>query len=335
MFARLRNRLEISPHRYAQVATVALIGLALIVLTGAAVRLTDSGLGCPDWPKCYGAGQHPALETHAVIEMGNRIVTACLGIAVIAAAVLAFFRRPYRRHLAIFGVLLPLGVVAQAILGALVVKFDLRPELVMLHFLLSMALLDAGFALFWCARHEPWDRRRSWDRKGVWAVRCLVPLGQLTILAGTVATGAGPHAGEFEGQLVQRFTFEGVGTTLEWVVQRHAVLATIYGLAAIGVWFYLRRPGGDRRALKPLTVVLALLALQGVVGFIQWELELPTEIVWVHVALATCNWLAMLWTIAAAGRLEPRTGTPAEREYGEAPSDQSASAPAGAGAGAA
>jgi heme a synthase len=331
MFASLRNRFEISPHRYAQVTTVALIGLALIVFSGAAVRLTDSGLGCPDWPQCYGAGPHPALESHAIIESSNRIITGLLGVAVIAACILAFFRRPYRRHLAIFGALLPLGVIAQAILGALVVKYDLRPELVMGHFILSMMLLDAGFALFWCSRYEPWDRRRSWDRKGVWAVRGLVPLGQLTILAGTIATGSGPHAGEFEGQFVKRFHFEGADT-LEWVVQRHAVLAAIYGFGAIGVWFYLRRPGGDRRALKPLTVVLFLLLLQGVVGYVQWELKLPSEIVWVHVALATCNWLAMLWTIAAAGRLEPRTGTPAVGARGETPTGEQASAPAGAGA---
>jgi cytochrome c oxidase assembly protein subunit 15 len=275
MFARLRNGFEISPRRYAQVTALALVGLGLIVLSGAAVRLTDSGLGCPDWPQCYGAGQHPALESHAIIESANRIVTGLLGVVVIAACILAFFRRPYRRHLAIFGALLPLGVIAQAILGALVVKYDLKPELVMGHFILSMLLLDAGFALMWCSRYEPWDRRRSGDRKGVWAVRGLVPLGQLTILAGTIATGSGPHAGEFEGQNVKRFTFMG-GDTLEWVVQRHAVLATVYGLAAIGVWFYLRRPGGDRRALKPLTVVLGLLALQGLVGYAQWELELPT-----------------------------------------------------------
>jgi heme a synthase len=334
MFASLRSRFEISPQRYAQVTTIALIGLALIVFSGAAVRLTDSGLGCPDWPQCYGAGQHPPLESHAIIESANRIITGLLGVAVIGACLLSFFRRPYRKHLAWIGVLLPLGVVAQAILGALVVKYDLRPELVMGHFILSMMLLDAGFALFWCSRYEPWDRRRSWDRKGVWGVRGLVPLGQLTILAGTIATGSGPHAGEFEGQQVERFTFAG-HDTLEWVVQRHAVLAAIYGFAAIGVWFYLRRPGGDRRALKPLTVVLILLLIQGIVGYVQWELELPTEIVWVHVGLATCNWLAMLWTIAAAGRLEPRTGTPATGERVEAPSGEQASAAAGAGAGAA
>jgi len=185
----------------------------------------------------------------------------------------------------------------------------------MSHFILSMMLLDAAFALAWCSRYEPWERRRSQDRLGVWAVRALIPLGQLTILAGTIATASGPHAGAHAGQLVHRFDFEGA-RTLEWVVERHAVIATVYGLAAIGVWFLLRRPGGDRRALKPLTVVLGLLALQGAIGGIQWALELPGEIVWVHVAVATCNWLAMLWTVASAGRLEPRDepSSPAREE---------------------
>jgi cytochrome c oxidase assembly protein subunit 15 len=313
MRERLKSRLEISPQRYAQVTLVALAALSLIVLTGAGVRLTGSGLGCPDWPKCYG-GATPPLESHAVIEYTNRLITGIVGLAVIAAALLAWFRRPYRWHLALFGALLPVGVVGQAILGALVVKYHLAPGLVMGHFILSMMLLDAAFALAWCSRYEPWQRRPSQDRLGVWAVRVLIPLGQLTILAGTIATASGPHAGAHEGQLVHRFTFEGA-RTLEWVVERHAVLATLYGLAAIGVWFLLRRPGGDRRALKPLTVVLGLLALQGAIGGMQWALELPGELVWVHVAVATCNWLAMLWTVAAAGRLEPRDEpTPALRE---------------------
>ncbi len=315
MRERLKSRLEISPPRYAQVTLVALAALALIVLTGAAVRLTGSGLGCPDWPKCYG-GSTPPLESHAVIEYGNRLLTGFVGFAVIAASVLAFFRRPYRWHLALFGALLPLGVIGQAILGALVVKYHLAPGLVMSHFILSMMLLDAAFALAWCSRYEPWERRRSRDRLGVWAVRALIPLGQLTILAGTIATASGPHAGAHEGQLVHRFDFEGTGT-LEWIVQRHAVLATTYGLSAIGVWFLLRRPGADGRALKPLTLVLALLALQGAVGGLQWWLELPAGIVWVHVAIATGNWLAMLWTVAAAGRLEPRGAPAPSRSAGD------------------
>ncbi|HET9198722.1 MAG TPA: COX15/CtaA family protein [Solirubrobacterales bacterium] len=304
MRERLKSRLEISPRRYAQVTLVALAALALIVLTGAAVRLTGSGLGCPDWPKCYG-GTTPPLEAHAVIEYGNRLLTGFVGFAVIAASALAWFRRPYRWHLALFGALLPLGVVAQAILGALVVKYHLAPGLVMSHFILSMMLLDAAFALAWCSRYEPCERRRSRDRLSVWAVRALIPLGQLTILAGTIATASGPHAGAHEGQLVHRFDFEGTGT-LEWVVQRHATIAAIYAVAAIAVWFLLRRPGADRRALRPLTLVIGLLALQGVVGGVQWWLELPAGIVWVHIAIATGNWLAMLWTVAAAGRLEPR-----------------------------
>src|SRR5215212_9594833 len=260
---RLKIRLEISPPRYAQVTLVALAALSLIVLTGAAVRLTGSGLGCPDWPKCYG-GSTPPLESHAVIEYGNRLLTGFVGFAVIAASALAFFRRPYRWHLALFGALLPLGVIGQAILGALVVKYHLAPGLVMLHFILSMMLLDAAFALAWCSRYEPSDRERSRDRLSVWAVRALIPLGQLTILVGTIATASGPHAGAHEGQLVHRFDFEGAAT-LEWVVQRHSAIAAVFGLAVIAVLFLLRRPGGDRRAEQPLAAVLGLLALQGAV----------------------------------------------------------------------
>lgn len=309
----MRARLNISPQLYAKVTLVALGALALIVLTGAGVRLTGSGLGCPDWPKCYGQTV-PPLETHAVIEYGNRLLTGFVGVAVIAASALAWFRVPFRGHLALFGAMLPLGVIGQAILGALVVKHHLAPGLVMCHFILSMLLLDASFALAWCSRYEPWERRRSGDRLGVWAVRGLIPLGQLTILAGTIATGSGPHAGAHEGELVHRFDFEGTGT-LEWVVQRHSAIAAAFGLAAIAVWFLLRRSGGDRRALKPLTAVIGLLALQGVVGGVQWALELPGELVWLHIAIATTTWLAVLWTVAAAGRLEPRTSVRASSDH--------------------
>src|SRR3954453_9083150 len=194
--ARLRN-FTISPERYAQVAFVSLIALALIVMTGAAVRLTGSGLGCPDWPRCYGRVVAP-LEFHAVIEFANRMLSGLVGIAVIAASGLAWFRRPFRWHLAFFGALLPLGVIGQAILGGDVVRHHLAPRLVMSPFILSMVLLDAAFALAWCSRYEPGERRASTDRLGVWSVRGLIPLGQLTILAGTIATASGPHAGAHE-----------------------------------------------------------------------------------------------------------------------------------------
>ena len=318
------ERFKITPRLYARVALVALAALSLIVLTGAGVRLTGSGLGCPDWPKCYGQTV-PPLDTHAVIEFGNRVLTGFVGLAVIGASVLAWFRKPFRGHLALFGALLPLGVIGQAILGGLVVRYHLAPGLVMSHFILSMLLLDASFALAWCSRYEPWERRRSGDRLGVWAVRCLIPLGQLTIAAGTVATASGPHAGAHAGQLVRRFDFEG-GDTLEWVVQRHAAIATVFGLAAIAVWFLLRRPGGDDRAARPLTAVIGLLALQGVVGGVQWFTKLPGELVWVHVALATATWLAMLWTVATAGRLESRTASPSHIDAADREQDVSSAA---------
>jgi cytochrome c oxidase assembly protein subunit 15 len=300
---RLRN-LTISRRGYFVVTAVALASLAMIVLTGAAVRLTASGLGCPDWPKCYG-GTVPPADLNAVIEYGNRIFTGFVGIMVIAASALAFRRRPYRWHLALFGAFLPLGVIAQAALGALVVKYHLAPGLVMGHFILSMLLLDAAFALMWCARYEPDERRRSSDRLGVWSVRGLLPFGQLTILLGTISTASGPHPGDHNGELVQRFDFKGT-ETLQWVVERHSLMAAIFGIAAVAVWLVLARSGGDRRALRPLTVMIGLIALQATIGGIQWALELPALLVWVHIAVAVATWLAMLWTVAAAGRLEPR-----------------------------
>ena len=313
----MRDRLAISPRLYARITIVALAALSLIVVTGAAVRLTGSGLGCPDWPKCYGQVVAP-LEFHAVIEYGNRLLTGFVALAVIAASVLAWFRRPFRWRLALFAAFLPLGVIGQAVLGALVVKHHLKPELVIGHYLLSMILLDAAFVLAWCARFAPNERRRSSDRLGVWAVRTLVPFGQLTVLLGTITTAAGPHPGDHEGELVQRFDFRG-GETLEWMVQRHGAMAVLFGVATIAVWLLLRRPGGDRRALRPVTALGALLAAQGGLGLLQYALELPAGLVWLHIVLAVLTWLCVLWAVGAAGRLEPRrapapTEPPRERE---------------------
>lgn len=296
----------ISREAYFVVAAVALASLVLIVFTGSAVRLTASGLGCPDWPKCYG-GTIPPADINAIIEYGNRLLTGFVGLAVIAASILAFRRRPFRWHLAAFGALLPLGVIGQAALGALVVKHHLMPELVMGHFILSMVLLDAAFALAWCSRYEPDERRRSGDRLGVWSVRALIPVGQLTILLGTMTTGSGPHAGDHDGELVQRFDFRGQDT-LVWMVERHSLMAAIFGLAAVAVFFILIRRGGDRRAVRPLTFVIGLIALQAAIGGIQWALHLPAILVWVHIVVATFTWLAVLWSVAAAGRLEPKAG---------------------------
>src|ERR1700760_2525335 len=112
----MRKRLAVTPDQYRRLTYWTLGALTLIVLTGAAVRLTDSGLGCPDWPRCYGKTL-PPLSTHALIEFSNRVISGLVGVVTVVAAFFAFTRRPFRRDLAILAVLLPLGVVAQAVLG--------------------------------------------------------------------------------------------------------------------------------------------------------------------------------------------------------------------------
>ena len=308
----MRARLSLSPRRYALLAALALAALTLIVFTGAAVRLTGSGLGCPDWPKCYGKAVAP-LETHAVIEYGNRLLSGLVGLAAVAAGVGAFLRRPFRRDLALLGALLPLGVVAQAILGGFTVRHHLAPGFVMGHFGLSMLILIAAVALAWRARTEPGSRPRTRDRASVWAVRALVPLGAVTIFAGTAATAAGPHAGGMEDQEINRLEFRG-DETLEWAITQHARLATVLGLAAVAVMLFLWRRKAEPGVRRAVAAIVALLAFQGLVGMVQYALELPAEIVWIHVAAASVTWIALLWAVAEAGRPVPRAAVqPASR----------------------
>jgi len=300
----MRDRLALTPAQYRLVSDLTLVALSLIVLTGAAVRLTGSGLGCPDWPKCYG-NAYPPLSLHALIEFGNRALSGLVGVLTVAAVVLAATRRPYRRDLLMISLLLPLGVVAQAVLGGFTVREHLAPGFVMAHFSLSMLILVAAVALSWRARHAPGERPRSDQRLGVWAVRILAPLGALTIIAGTAATAAGPHAGGSPGQRIHRLTFRGADT-LQWVIHEHATIAAVFGVLVIGVWLLRRRQGVSGSALEPLTVLGVLLAGQGLIGSVQYELRLPTDMVWVHVAMATLTWLVVLWAVVDAGRLTPR-----------------------------
>ena len=300
----MRDRLAVTPKQYRRVAYATLASLTLIVLTGAGVRLTGSGLGCPNWPKCYGSAL-PPLSTHALIEFGNRAISGLVGVLTVVAAVLAWTRRPFRRDLLLIALSLPLGVLGQAVLGGFTVEEHLAPGFVMAHFCLSMIILIGAVALAWRARFEPGSRPRSTDRLTVWSVRSLAPLGALTIFAGTAATAAGPHAGGSPGQRIHRLTFEGANT-LMWVVHRHATIAAVFGIAVIAVWLLRRHRGVADDALEPLTVLGVLLAAQGLVGSVQYELHLPTDMVWVHVSLATATWVVVLWAIAAVGQLAPR-----------------------------
>ena len=324
--ARLRERTNdytVTPQQYAVAAMVALISLTVIVATGAAVRLSGSGLGCPTWPKCYG-NVYPPLNTHAVIEFANRVVTVPISIATGAAWLLALRRRPYRRDLAWIGGLLPLGVVGQAVLGGFTVKGELDYGWVMGHFALSMLILLAAVVLLWRARQglEAEDggvgaqavaapaqaaavEEQAADRGLVRPLWGLVGLGAVTIFAGTAATAAGPHAGGSPGQKINRLSFDGRGT-MDFVIHRHAEIALAFSLAAVGVWFLARRRGASQELRRPLTVLCSLLALQGIVGLDQYATHLPTQLVWVHVCLACGAWLATLWAACVAGALLPR-----------------------------
>ncbi|MDQ6607807.1 MAG: COX15/CtaA family protein [Actinomycetota bacterium] len=301
----MRNRLAVNPTQYRRLAYVTLGALTLIVLTGVAVRLTDSGLGCPDWPKCFGKAL-PPLSTHALIEFGNRMLTGVVTALVAVTTVLAFTRRPFRRDLAWLACSLPLGVLAQIVLGGFTVREHLAPGFVMAHFGLSMLILIGAFGLAWRSGYEPGSRPRSTDRLSVWSVRALVVLGAVTIFAGTVATAAGPHGGGYSGQKIRRLHFKGADTLL-WVIHRHATIAALFGIAVVGVWFLRRRRGATGDALEPLTVLGVLLAAQGLVGSVQYELKLPSDMVWVHAGLATITWVVLLWAVAVEGRLVPRS----------------------------
>jgi cytochrome c oxidase assembly protein subunit 15 len=300
----MRAHLTVTPAQFRRLAYVTLAALTLIVLTGAAVRLSGSGLGCPDWPKCYGKAL-PPLSGHALIEFGNRALSGLVGILTVVTAVLAFTRRPFRRDLAWLAVSLPLGVVAQAVLGGFTVREHLAPGFVMGHFGLSMIVLVAAVALAWRATYAPGDRPRATDRLTVWSIRAMAVLGAATIFAGTAATAAGPHAGGSPGQRIHRLHFKG-NATLNWVIDKHATLAAILGVVVIAVWLLRRHRGASETVLEPLTVLGVLIAGQGLVGSVQYELHLPTDIVWVHVTLATLAWVVILWAVAAAGRLVPR-----------------------------
>ncbi len=332
---RLRERTNgytVTPRQYAVVAYVALGALTLIVLSGAAVRLTGSGLGCPDWPKCYGKA-YPPLTTHAVIEFSNRMITGPISIAAGAAWLLALRRRPYRRDLMWLGALLPLGVISQAVLGGFTVRGALDYGWVMGHFALSMLILLAAAVLAWRAGeaagelHAPGapdgvpaggaalngDARGAValgdapvpDRKLILWTRALVGWGALTIFAGTAATAAGPHAGGSPGQRINRLNFDGRGT-MDFVIHRHGEIALVFGLAGVALWFLARKRQAPPMVQRSLTVFCVLLALQGVVGLDQYKTHLPTQLVWVHVGLACAAWLAALWAACAAGALAPR-----------------------------
>lgn len=297
------NGFTVSPRQYSIVAGIALFALSVIVLSGAAVRLSGSGLGCPTWPRCYG-NYYPPLRTHALIEFSNRVISVPVVIAAIAAWVLALRRRPYRKDLARLSILLPLGVVAQAVLGGLTVLGKLDYGWVMAHFALSMLIILAASLLLWRSIYPEGRRPVNGDRGIVRAARGIFVLAAIVIFAGTAATAAGPHGGGSAGEKINRLSFDGKDT-MDFVIHRHAELAALLGFAALWLWWIVRKRSEDGVLRRWSTILCVAMAAQGVVGMVQYETELPTELVWVHVLLVCAIWISAIWCFFAAGRLQP------------------------------
>jgi cytochrome c oxidase assembly protein subunit 15 len=296
------ERLTIAQSTYEPIAYAALATLTLIIFTGAAVRLTGSGLGCHSWPNCAPGQILPELSSHALIEYGNRTLTGVVGLPCLLAAIGAFRLRPFRRELVGPALILPLGVFAQAILGGLTVLFDLSWEMVIAHYLLSAALLVAAAVLVFRLRRPAGAEAPVHARALVYAVRGIAAFGAYVIVAGTFATAAGPHAGGAgTGDLVGRLDALGA-STLRDLIHLHGHSATVMGFALIGVWLLARRQGASRQLQRTLTAAALLMAAQGVVGLVQYHNELPAAVVWVHASLAAVLWLSLVWAVLAAGR---------------------------------
>src|SRR3954454_14577379 len=193
---RSRERVQISPRVHAYAAWSALVLFTLIVISGAAVRLTGSGLGCPEWPRCNGTSVTPS-DGHAYIEFSNRMITTPVCVAAVACLVFALLRVPYRRDFTVMGGLLLGGVLVQAVLGGITVLTGLNPVTVMSHFLLSMATLVVAVTLVWRVVRERRQQPQTPtnDALLVRLTHALTVVGGAVVVVGTAVTASGPYAG--------------------------------------------------------------------------------------------------------------------------------------------
>ncbi len=270
---------------YRRISIGALIALSVIIVTGAAVRLTNSGLGCDDWPNCNAERLIDVSSTHAAIEQVNRLFTGVVVVAVAAAVLGSHRRRPYRHDLVWWSWALVLGVVANALLGAITVWVDLHPYAVQGHLLLSMALVASGATLVRRSGEPDGAVRRrvvsSLTRFNVWGI----VLGTtVAIVTGTVVTGAGPHAGDEEAVRL--------GVEIPTAARLHGVSVMVtLGLAVLLV-ARLRRDRSDAAVVRPgLGRWLFVAMLQAGLGYLQYFTGVPAILVGAHVAGATAVYI--------------------------------------------
>ena len=307
-------------------ALASVIANAVIISTGAAVRLSSSGLGCPDWPTCT---KSSAVAAHSVgqttlntwIEFGNRL----LNFPLVAIAGLTFiaFLRYYQTHgrarkdLVWLSAVLPLGVIAQAVVGGIVVLTRLNPALVAAHFLLSAAIIltsavvlhARAAALAAAAAGAPAPPPVRADLRVLAGV--LTGVTALMLAAGTVVTGTGPLAGTTIDSRGHRTTVPRFHFSLESVTQLHADIGWFIAALAVAVVIGLRFAGGSPRTVRLGWIVLAGLGLQGVIGYVQYFNHLPAGLVWVHVSTAVILWIFVLQLYLSTGTGLPRSARPA------------------------
>jgi cytochrome c oxidase assembly protein subunit 15 len=265
--------------------TVALGQTALIVVTGGAVRLTGSGLGCSDWPECSVGHLTPALQFHGLVEFSNRMVTVVLVVAVAAAFLGSVFRTPHRRDLVWLSGGLVAGVLAQAVLGGIVVYTKLNPYVVMVHFLATMVLLVNAVVLVHRSSRDyrPGSARLLIPRSHLRLHYGVLALLGLVLAAGTATTGAGPHAGESNGQQVAKR----IPIALRDMAELHSSLVMLLIGLTIGLAVGLHVAAVPERVRRAARILLAVMVAQAGVGYVQYFTHLPALLVEVHLLGAT------------------------------------------------
>jgi cytochrome c oxidase assembly protein subunit 15 len=258
--------------------------MLLIMATGAAVRLTGSGLGCPDWPTCYHGQISGSWSLHPAIEYANRMVTILLTLVSIATFVASLRREPRRRDLVLWSGALVGGVVLDAVLGMFVVYSKLNPWLVSLHLILSVGMVIIGAILYHRSKYlyGPGTRAELRDPMTRRVARFLWLPYVGTIIAGTLTTGSGPHAGSTQGQMrARRLPF-----ALRDVAWIHSLFATLFIAIVLGLFILLWKSSAPERLQKGLRRLFIIGAAQASVGFVQYLTHLPVVLVEVHVCLA-------------------------------------------------
>ncbi len=287
-----------SPAAISRVALANAVANGAIVVTGGAVRLTGSGLGCPTWPRCTDESfvNTPELAVHGVIEFGNRTLTGVLGVIAIALLV-AVFRSP-RRDLRALAVWSFVGVAAQAMLGGVTVLTELNPWIVAAHFLVSAVLVALATTL-WLRSREPGVGQPLLRRPFPVLVTGIAAVTAAVLLIGTVVTGSGPHSGDLDEEDGVT-TVDRMGFDPELVSQVHADLVfLLLGLTiALLVGLYATdAPGRVQRAARDLLVIQLA---QGLVGYVQYFTELPIALVLVHMlgaVLVTACTARLVWSV--------------------------------------